>query len=149
MKKGIYCLILSNPNFIVRVGALGEISFRRGYHIYVGSARGAGGFARVRRHIQLAKNKGKAPRWHIDYLLLNENFSLRGVICAATTMDLECMLANLMPGLPVPGFGCSDCNCISHLFFSPQNPLTTAEKAIVEAGVEKDQIIIHRIAENF
>jgi len=117
MKKGTYCLILRNKDSSVRIGALGEISFLRGYHIYVGSTRGGGGFSRVRRHIQLANHKDKVPRWHIDYLLINENFSPISVICAATTRNLECMLANQMPGVPVPGFGCSDCNCISHLFF--------------------------------
>jgi len=146
MKKGIYCLILSNPDCSIKVGALGEISFRPGYHIYVGSARGAGGFARVRRHIQLAKHKNKAPRWHIDYLLLNEKFSLRDIICAETTLNLECMLARLMPGEPVTGFGCSDCNCTSHLFFCPQNPQAAAKEVFNEAGFEKDQVNYHHIA---
>ena len=148
MKKGIYCLILRNPNCSIRVGALGEISFRPGYHSYVGSARGAGGFARVRRHIQLAKHKEKAPRWHIDYLLLDENFSLTDVICAETTLNLECILACLMPGEPVPGFGCSDCNCTSHLFFCPQSPLNAAKKTFSEAGYEKYQVYTHHIAQN-
>jgi Uri superfamily endonuclease len=45
------------------VGALGRLTFARGWHAYVGSAR-RGRDARVARHMSAAK----PLRWHADYL---------------------------------------------------------------------------------
>jgi len=116
MDKGIYCLVLRNPACTVRVGALGPRAFAAGFHVYVGSAQGSGGLQRVRRHILLAQERDRRPKWHIDYLLINDNFDLCSVICARTEQKFECRLAGTLPGSPVPRFGCSDCSCSSHLF---------------------------------
>jgi hypothetical protein len=65
-QPGTYLLILENRKKItLSVGALGEISFPKGYNIYVGSAFGPGGLrGRLRHHISTVKQ----PRWHVDYL---------------------------------------------------------------------------------
>jgi Uri superfamily endonuclease len=122
MDKGVYCLVLRNSACTVTVGALGARIFAAGFHIYVGSAQGSGGLIRVRRHILLAKDRDRRPKWHIDHLLTSDNFSLISVVCASTIEKLECRLARALPGSPVPLFGCSDCSCRSHLFYTPDDP---------------------------
>jgi Uri superfamily endonuclease len=122
MDKGIYCLVLRNPASTVHVGALGALAFAAGFHVYAGSAQGSGGLHRVRRHMLLAQNRDRRPKWHIDYLLTSDNFHLISVICASTEQKLECRLAKTLPGSPVPQFGCSDCSCRSHLFFTLDDP---------------------------
>jgi len=114
--------VLRNPECTVIVGALGALVFAAGFHVYVGSAQGSGGLQRVRRHILLAKDRARRPKWHIDYLLTSDHFDLISVICASTEQKFECRLAGTLPGSPVPRFGCSDCSCSSHLFFTPDDP---------------------------
>ncbi|MFA5267066.1 MAG: DUF123 domain-containing protein [Methanoregula sp.] len=135
MDKGIYCLIFSNPSCTVRVGALGEIAFLRGWHIYVGSALGSGGLARLGRHIALSRNRDKRPKWHVDYLSTNPSFPLRYTVHALTEERLECRLAEALGGETVPAFGCSDCDCISHLFYRRRNPLREVETAVRSLGL--------------
>jgi len=54
MDKGVYCLIFENNECTVRIGALGDLTFRAGWYIYVGSALGSGVLKRLGRHISLA-----------------------------------------------------------------------------------------------
>ncbi len=122
MDKGIYCLVFGNPACTATVGALGEIAFRKGWHIYTGSALGSGGLARLSRHIALSRAKDRKPKWHVDHLSLSGNFSLRYTVHAATTERYECRLAEALGGASVPGFGCSDCSCPSHLFYRATDP---------------------------
>jgi Uri superfamily endonuclease len=122
MDKGIYCLVFHNPECTIGVGALGGITFRKGWHIYIGSALGSGGLKRLERHIALSQEKDKRPKWHVDYLLANENFPLRYAIYAVTPLRLECLVASALGGESVPGFGCSDCTCPSHLFYRQTDP---------------------------
>ncbi|MDD1682125.1 MAG: DUF123 domain-containing protein [Methanoregula sp.] len=134
MDKGIYCLVFSNPACTVRVGALGEIAFLRGWHIYVGSALGSGGLARLERHIALSRTKDKRPKWHVDYLSGSEPFRLRYTLHAVTEERLECRLAETLGGSTIPGFGCSDCNCPSHLFYRRTSPVDEIEAAFLTLG---------------
>jgi Uri superfamily endonuclease len=122
MDKGVYCLILENSPCRVKVGALGTLDFSGGWHVYVGSAGGAGGLLRVVRHIRYSRHPYHKPRWHIDYILAHPAFSLVSVLCAPSERDMECRLAGRMPAVPVAGFGCSDCKCISHLFYFDHPP---------------------------
>ena len=143
MDKGIYCLVLKNPACTVQVGALGPLSFKKGWHCYIGSALGSGGLKRLDRHFALFENKNKKPKWHIDYLLTEPRFSLEYAIFAATNERLECELARSLGGLGVDGFGCSDCSCPSHLLYRTHIPekditaafsslgLTSAKKTII------------------
>lgn len=121
MQKGIYALILrlTEPKEI-RIGALGIISFKPGYYIYAGSALGSGGLSRVSRHIRFYRERYRKAKWHIDYLM--EEAVLEKTICAETGDRLECILAAGISGDCVENFGCSDCDCNSHLFFREKEP---------------------------
>ena len=102
MDKGVYCLVFENPRCTVRIGALGELPFRAGWHVYVGSALGSGGLKRLDRHVSLARERNRRPTWHIDYLIIDPRFSLSFTVSAPTTDDLECSLARNLgePGIP-------------------------------------------------
>jgi Uri superfamily endonuclease len=129
MDRGTYCLILRNRRCVVKVGAMGTISFPEGWHVYVGSAQGTAGLSRVKRHIRVASGGIAAPRWHIDYLLIHPAFSLVAVACAKTgERENECIVARILGGVPVPDFGCGDCRCPSHLFHFKANP----EKIVIK-----------------
>ncbi|MDO8872520.1 MAG: GIY-YIG nuclease family protein [Methanoregula sp.] len=122
MDKGIYCLVFKNPGCTVRIGALGEIHFQPGWHCYIGSALGSGGLKRLERHISLFHNRDKRPKWHVDYLLSSPLFSLACAVYGVTRERLECRLAQDLGDGGVPGFGSSDCNCASHLFYRQCDP---------------------------
>lgn len=119
MYPGIYTLILSlNREMKLHVGSLGRICFKKGYFAYTGSARGPGGLIRVERHLDVLSGINTARRWHIDYLLPNTSFE--DVAVTYTIDDFECAIARKI-GFElesIPGFGCTDCRCISHLHFS-------------------------------
>jgi Uri superfamily endonuclease len=136
MEKGIYCLLLENDPAEVAVGSRGSLRFRRGWHLYVGSALGPGGLARVERHHRLHRNRDRSPRWHIDYLLLSPAFRFRSVVSSGTAEDLECRLAESLGPPFVPGFGCSDCTCPSHLFHRTGNPGNEVVEAFRSLGLE-------------
>lgn len=117
-KPGTYVLVLrSDRRARVQVGRWGVLDRRPGYYLYVGSAFGPGGLmARVSRHCRA----DKAKRWHIDYL--RAGVTLDSVWYSHATVRLECCWAQALAGLNqtqrIKGFGCSDCGCESHLFFS-------------------------------
>jgi len=112
--KGAYVLIIElREDRDVRVGALGVLKFKRGWYAYVGSALN-NLEARIERHLRKRKRK----HWHIDYFL--EVCRVRKIVYTLTEKRVECLIAK---GLSerfdcVERFGCSDCNCRSHLFFS-------------------------------
>jgi Uri superfamily endonuclease len=122
MDKGIYCLVFRNPSCTIRIGALGAITFRAGWHIYVGSALGSGGLQRLERHISLAHLHNKQPKWHVDRLLISPFFSLVSAFYAVTAERLECQLACEINEGGIPMFGCSDCSCTSHLLYRQGDP---------------------------
>jgi Uri superfamily endonuclease len=135
MDKGIYCLIFKNPACTVTVGALGPVAFAAGWHIYVGSALGSGGLERLERHIVLSQNKDKRPKWHVDYLSVSRFFCLLSTVHAFTEERLECRLAAALGGENIPGFGASDCDCSSHLFYRRRNPVQETEAAFRSLGL--------------
>jgi len=99
----------------VRIGALGRIKFAQGIYAYVGSAQ-KGLEKRIARHFSCSKEK--SIHWHIDYLLASRHAELAGVLFKKAGKEEECRLAGELGkvGAMVPGFGCSDCRCASHLF---------------------------------
>ncbi|MGD6809718.1 MAG: GIY-YIG nuclease family protein [Candidatus Bathyarchaeia archaeon] len=114
--KGIYVLIIKiNQPIQPKIGALGEIAFSAGLYAYVGSAQN-NLEARVRRHL----SKEKRLFWHIDYLLADPAAKVIDVYCLGGEKRCECQTAQLLSqrSVPVHNFGCSDCNCPSHLYFS-------------------------------
>ncbi|MCK5590122.1 MAG: DUF123 domain-containing protein [Dehalococcoidales bacterium] len=84
-----------------------------GFYAYCGSSL-AGFKARINRHL----SKDKKPKWHIDYLV--QEAEIREIILCQTEKRLECLLSQALGGelTYIPHFGCSDCHCKSHLFFS-------------------------------
>jgi endonuclease-3 len=139
--KGVYVLILKlNETKYIRIGKLGRLHFKRGYYSYVGSAQGSGGFKRVTRHFSVAHGRNTTRKWHIDYLLPHSE-----IICAVfspTDEDLECVVAKLLGEYSeaMPGFGCSDCTCGSHLFFTGGNIM--GEASGICRGVSGNESII-------
>lgn len=102
-------LLYSQGDFRLKVGALGVIAFGKGYYYYVGSADS--GVHRIKRHFSTEKKK----RWHIDYISTKME-----TIGAILFKEQECRLAQRFENFEgVKGFGCSDCKCKSHLFYSP------------------------------
>ncbi len=129
-RRGVYVLFLRFDDVVeTEAGALGHISLPAGDYCYVGSAMG-GLDQRVSRHL----SSEKTIRWHIDYLTTVCNdmhaFELEG------DNVTECDLADLMlknGNLPaVNGFGCSDCDCQTHLFKVDRE---RTEKALIDIGM--------------
>ncbi|WP_407424259.1 GIY-YIG nuclease family protein [Methanobrevibacter sp.] len=113
--KGCYCLIINmNKSCEIEIGKLGKISFKRGCHVYVGSAMNSLA-ARISRHL----SDDKKLHWHIDYLLKNENAEISEVIYNVSEEKIECRLSQIISDKSngIEGFGCSDCDCESHLYY--------------------------------
>ena len=112
--KGSYILLIKLPEEqTIIIGSLQTRHFPRGYYAYVGSAM-SGFKSRLRHHLK----SNKKLHWHIDYLV--EKASITGVILCETNDRAECTIAQALDHQfnSIPGFGCSDCRCRSHLFFS-------------------------------
>jgi sugar fermentation stimulation protein A len=118
--SGCYIVILYlERETEITIGELGNISFRKGYYLYVGSAKKAL-TKRLGRHQRSRKNFF----WHIDYL--REKASFRKGLPIRTSEDIECALAAGLEKIAdwsTPRFGCSDCSCKSHLFGMDEDPV--------------------------
>lgn len=122
-RPGTYVLILHAPvQFSARIGKLGQLTGPAGYYLYSGSAFGPGGIAsRLKHHQRIAQR----PHWHIDYL--RRELPLVGLWYSYDPVKREHDWASILSGLegasfPMTGFGSSDCNCASHLIYSPNRP---------------------------
>mgnify|MGYP005636939097 CR=1 FL=1 len=106
-------MILIKKPVTIKVGSLGALMFDSGIYAYVGSAQN-GLEKRITRHLR--RNKKKF--WHIDYLLEDENTKIVNILYKVAPRREECRMAKEINkiGLPVKGFGSSDCKCKSHLF---------------------------------
>ncbi|MBD3353511.1 MAG: DUF123 domain-containing protein [Candidatus Lokiarchaeota archaeon] len=138
MTKGAYVLITYNEedNNEIRIGRLGKIQFQKGYYCYVGSALGKPKTSvclenRVRRHINSSfvpngdENRPK-KHWHIDYVLANPHITIIKLLLIPCSVKIECEVAerlNMRSEGLVNGFGCSDCECDSHLFYFKHMPI--------------------------
>jgi Uri superfamily endonuclease len=115
--KGVYILkIILKKNQEIIIGKLGKINFKKGNYYYVGSSQN-----NIDKRIQRHKRKEKKIHWHIDYLTTNaqvEKITAKKFI--NYLKEKECLEAKklLKKYEPIKKFGCSDCKCISHLFFS-------------------------------
>jgi sugar fermentation stimulation protein A len=124
---GNYLLIMEMPeDREITVGSLGtagsrgSLHFGRGWYVYTGSAR-KNLKQRLSRHLRKVR---KQKHWHVDYITPYTGrvrplaiMSYRNLECDLAA-DMECL-----GGRPVPGFGCSDCHCGSHLFRFLEDPL--------------------------
>lgn len=118
--RGVYILIIElAQNSVIKIGNLGSIEFQKGFYVYVGSAK-KGLMSRIKRH----KGKFKKIHWHIDYFL--KKARVIKDIAIITEEELECELSRRVFSFSegfIPGFGCSDCRCRSHLFYFKDNPI--------------------------
>ncbi len=102
----------------IAVGRLGTLEFKRGWYGYCGSAYGPGGLkARLGHHLRDAAR----PHWHIDYFKAKASLRLIWLEKNADREHLWSRLLEQLPGFsfPCPGFGASDCACVSHLLYCP------------------------------
>jgi Uri superfamily endonuclease len=139
MDTGSYALLMFNSRrSSIQVGALGEVEFKRGYYVYIGSAFGPGGVdARVRRHLRCDKKL----HWHIDYLtrlapVIQINYRKESVRREHEWALALCAQSQFQ--IPVPGFGSSDCNCVSHLFRTIKRPARNYLPLSVARDVDAD-----------
>ncbi|MDP6787263.1 MAG: DUF123 domain-containing protein [Rhodospirillales bacterium] len=117
--SGAYALLIevSRP-FAPPIRRLAKPSLPAGRYLYVGSANGPGGIrARVRRHLR----RGKKRHWHVDHL--TKAFGVSAAVTVAGGDECAILaLARRWPGVGVPvlGFGSSDCRrCPAHLVSLP------------------------------
>ena len=113
---GSYVLVLkvSKPCQL-KAGKLPKREFQAGFYLYIGRAkrylRG-----RLARHLR----REKKSFWHIDYLLAKAEI-VEITVFRKRNLE-ECELARRVAGregarVVAPGFGASDCGCVSHLVF--------------------------------
>lgn len=113
--KGIYVLaILIDKDIAVKVGAIGKVFFKKGFYAYVGSAQKSLE-KRLNRHL---RKTAKRKFWHVDYLLAEKRANIVKAFFKEAEKSEECATAQCLGeiGTSIEGFGCSDCNCKSHLF---------------------------------
>ena len=118
--RGSYLLIVKLlKTTAIKAGRLPKDVFPAGYYVYVGSAM-RGLSSRLARH----RRPNKKIHWHIDYLTAAASHVLPLPIRSSKRQ--ECEIAGALSSLGQAGqrgFGSSDCECASHLFYSPINPL--------------------------
>ena len=111
---GSYALVLRLPyRRNIQIDKLGLVEFPRGHYIYFGSALG-GLDARVARHFSNQKKlhghadylSAEAPWEHAWQLPDGKRWECVWAAAAIATDGVD---------VPAPGFGSSDCRCISHL----------------------------------
>lgn len=136
--KGTYCLIIKNKKQCkINIGAIGPINFKEGFYIYIGSAMNSL-IPRIKRHL----SDNKKIHWHVDYLLKNKNTQIEEVIFNIDEKKIECYLANSISNdidaESIANFGCSDCNCNSHLIYFENNEkcLKSIEKAYNNLNIQ-------------
>ena len=139
--KGSYVLIIENRADIeVEIGKIGRIEFKKGFYAYVGSAL-SGLEQRIERHLREV-GKNKKLHWHIDYFLACPTVGVREVVFAETEVRKECEITanmHLKKGVEsIENFGCTDCSCRSHLFFSTSLAKLKEHiyKSFYESGLE-------------
>ena len=123
---GTYVLVLASPQTVrVAVGKRLRVTLDEGYSLYVGSAFGPGGLeARLRRHL---RGVGR-QHWHVDYLRAATTFV--GAVVEYGDERREHQWAAELEACgdyaTIPGFGCSDCRCSTHLFHASVAPVSMA-----------------------
>lgn len=110
-----YILILQlKSDLSINIGSLGLINFKKGYYIYIGSAK-RNINSRVERHLK----REKKLHWHIDYLTNNKSFEIKFVYLIENYKECEISkIFNQDSFIFIKNFGSSDCKCKSHLFYS-------------------------------
>lgn len=113
--KGVYLAFFRLQEAkTIEIGALGEMEFESGMYVYAGSAQNSVE-SRLERHFSSPENSF----WHIDYF--SEEAEAEDYFVLPEVSEYECLMASILEGIgePVQDFGCSDCDCDSHLFRIP------------------------------
>ena len=125
---GSYCILVNcGKSRLLKIGRLRKIKFKKGYYLYVGSALKSIE-KRVCRHLR----DSKKIFWHIDYLLAADRVKIDSVYYVENNKKLECAISEKIKviAIPVDGFGSSDCNCKSHLFYISEKSLYEVNKLL-------------------
>ena len=137
-KPGTYALILScSTEVCVQIGCLGTMQVQSGFYVYVGSALGTGGLpARIANH----QKPSLRPHWHIDYL--RGHSRLHSIWLTYDARRREHQWARVMrtmrgAKIPLVGFGASDCDCRSHLYFFERCPSRSSFQRGLESVVKQ------------
>lgn len=120
--RGSYVVLLRAPmTRRITVGALGERSFPAGYYLYVGSA-----MQHLTKRLARHRRGGTRRHWHIDYLRAGVDWVDSYAIRDPRRREEE--VARRVAAIAedrVPGFGASDSNHDSHLFYWSEDPRQT------------------------
>jgi Uri superfamily endonuclease len=135
-RPGTYALVFkAKRKKQLIIGKLGTLNLQPGYYVYVGSAFGPGGLkARVGHHRKSTSRR----HWHIDYL--SEYLPPAEVWYTHDPTHREHRWSDVLAqaegaSIPLPGFGSSDCRCISHLYFLSTRPSGNYFRRKIHAGV--------------
>ena len=135
--KGTYCLIISmKKSEKLDIGHLHNMhKYRKGYYVYIGSAMNSL-VPRLNRHL----SDEKKMHWHIDYLLKSPDCHIRDILFNISEERIECALAESISkdGEEIPGFGCSDCSCSSHLIYFKRKRDALASTRNAYDKIDKD-----------
>ena len=144
--SGVYIMVMHLDHELdLEIRSKGMMHFNAGYYMYVGSAK-----ANLTKRIERHKRKRKKMHWHLDYFrgycemiaavpirtsgLALESWSLThepypsmpSMPDPDVDVSVECALADAVRAIAewdVSKFGCSDCDCMSHLFGMTENPI--------------------------
>lgn len=134
---GAYALMFALEKPLeAQVGRLGPILLPEGYAVYVGSALGPGGLrARIERHFRPTKR----VHWHID--AITTLIRPQAWYCDTSGRRLECQWVQTLAGLPgagipLAGFGSSDCRsgCPAHFIHFPPHRLPDLARSLARPG---------------
>jgi len=107
---------------IVDIGKIGRIDFKKGYYLYVGSAK-----TNLAKRIERHKRRKKKIFWHIDYL--RDKAEFYASLPIVSSVPLECHIADSLKDIAdwtIDRFGSSDCSCETHLFGMHEDPLKSS-----------------------
>ena len=122
--RGSYLILLQlMRDRRLEIGGLGKMLFRKGYYLYIGSAM-QDLTRRIERHKLVTKKKHR----HIDHLREHARFIAGIPIRSSDDRERE-ISASLrrIADWSVPGFGSTDCHCVSHLVGMSGDPLRRPE----------------------
>lgn len=116
---------------VLSVGSLGEIKFKKGIYVYVGSG-GKNIYKRIGRHFK----REKKLRWHIDYLTIIYQ-PYKAWIIQGKDLDEERLASILIERYPyVKGFGATDSRHPSHLFHLGNDELEELREILQKMGLK-------------
>lgn len=117
---GDYIMVLHlDADTDMEIGSKGMMHFQKGYYMYIGSAKD-----NLTKRMERHKRKRKKMHWHLDYF--RGACEVVAAMPVRTSEDYECELARAVSTIAdweVRHFGCSDCNCGSHLYGLHSNPV--------------------------